>query len=234
THRRRTTYEGTRESSREAAGGLAWDGGRGGRAARAGAVGGVGEGRAAWEEEFEREVLGRGGRGGRGAGQGDDALMQAGGDDGGLWGGGVGRRSSGGMVGMVGMVGMEGDAGEEGRGRGEGQGRGRRKQRGGSGMQKQFLREAGRLAEYLDCRIEEASRPGAAGAGPRTEQGGECEGSGGAVDDAHADDQGALAHAHDLPPKVHLWQHHESLSSRNLSNSLSSLHRYFDYRCQGG
>ncbi|CAI5521501.1 unnamed protein product, partial [Closterium sp. Naga37s-1] len=28
---------------------------------------------------------------------------------------------------------------------------------------------------------------------------------------------------------VHLWQHHESLSSRHLSDSLSSLHRYFDY-----
>ncbi|CAI7906259.1 unnamed protein product [Closterium sp. NIES-53] len=149
THRRRTTYEGTRESSREEAGGIAWDGGRGGGGARAGAGARVGEDRTAWEEEFEREVLGRGGRGG---GQGDDALMQADGDDGGLWGGGAGRRSSGGMVRV------EGEAGEEGWGSGEGRGRGRRKQRGGGGMQKQFLREAGRLAEYLDGRIEEASR----------------------------------------------------------------------------
>ncbi|CAI5481357.1 unnamed protein product [Closterium sp. Yama58-4] len=167
THRRRTTREGTRESRREAAGGvIGWDGGRG-----------------------------------------------------------AGRRSSGGMVGV------EGEAGEEGRESGEGQGRWRRKQRGVSGMQKQFLREAGRLAEYLDCRIEQASRRGAAAAGPRSEQGREGEGSGGAVDGAHADDQRALAHAHDLPPKVHLWQHHESLASRHLSDSLSSLHRYFDYRC---
>ncbi|CAI7793503.1 unnamed protein product [Closterium sp. NIES-53] len=225
THRRRTTYEGTRESSREEAGGIAWDGGRGGGGARAGAGARVGEDRTAWEEEFEREVLGRGGRGG---GQGDDALMQADGDDGGLWGGGAGRRSSGGMVRV------EGEAGEEGWGSGEGRGRGRRKQRGGGGMQKQFLREAGRLAEYLDGRIEEASRRGTAAVCPRTDEEQQEEESGGAVDDAHADDQSALAHSHDLPPKVHLWQHHESLSSRHLSDSLSSLHRYFDYRCPRG
>ncbi|CAI5976409.1 unnamed protein product [Closterium sp. NIES-65] len=82
--------------------------------------------------------------------------------------------------------------------------------------------------------VRNRNRRGAAAAGLRTEQGREGEESGSAVDGAHADDQSALAHAHDLPPKVHLWQHHESLSSRHLSDSLSSVHHYFDYRCPGG
>ncbi|GJP54979.1 hypothetical protein CLOM_g13975 [Closterium sp. NIES-68] len=191
-----------RVGGRAAAEGAAWlSGGR---------VGGAeeGEGRAAWEEEFEREVLGGGGRGQR---EGDDAV-QADGRDGGVWGGGGGRRSSGGMVGVEAEAGEEGRESEEGRG-------------GGGGTQKRYLREAGRLAEYLDARMEAATRLGAAAASPRTSEGGHAGAMGGAL----PDDVSAMAYAHDLPPKVHLWQHHESLSSRHLSSSLASLHRYFDY-----
>ncbi|GJP70469.1 hypothetical protein CLOP_g1409 [Closterium sp. NIES-67] len=90
--------------------------------------------------------------------EGDDAV-QADGRDGGVWGGGGGRRSSGGMVGVEAEAGEEGRESEEGRG-------------GGGGTQKRYLREAGRLAEYLDARMEAATRLGAAAASPRTSEGG--------------------------------------------------------------